>query len=152
MAMTSAAPRIRVAGVIVVEGRVLLARHVKGEHTYWLLPGGGVEFGEGLAETLRRELREEAQVDVDVGDMLFAADSIAPDGSRHVVHLFFEARITAGEPKVGDDDRIQEVRFVSMNELANLTLLPDVTNRLRRIVVNGANTAAPYEGVSWKEL
>ena len=41
------------------DGRVLLARHRIAEGTVWVGPGGGVEKGETLVETLARELFEE---------------------------------------------------------------------------------------------
>ncbi|MCH7911024.1 MAG: NUDIX hydrolase, partial [Candidatus Hydrogenedentes bacterium] len=83
-------PRVRVAVVVVRGDSILLVRHQKGAASYWLLPGGGVDFGEPLAEALRREVREETCLDVRVGDLILASDSIAPDGSRHVVNLCFE--------------------------------------------------------------
>ena len=56
--MAEPTPRIRVAGLLLQGGSVLLVRHQKGEDTYWLLPGGGVQYGESLEEALNRELLE----------------------------------------------------------------------------------------------
>jgi hypothetical protein len=38
--------RIRVAGLIVKDGRLLLVAHEKNGRRYWLVPGGGVDYGE----------------------------------------------------------------------------------------------------------
>ena len=54
-----------VSGVIVDErGRVLLLKHRFWKEQRWGLPGGLARHGETLSATLRRELREEAGVDV----------------------------------------------------------------------------------------
>jgi 8-oxo-dGTP pyrophosphatase MutT (NUDIX family) len=57
-------PRGRGAKAILTNaGEVLLVRHTYGPHE-WELPGGGSRRGEAPIATLRRELREELQVDV----------------------------------------------------------------------------------------
>ncbi|MFP4173447.1 MAG: NUDIX domain-containing protein, partial [Candidatus Hydrogenedentota bacterium] len=60
-------PRIRVAAIAVRDGAILLVRHEKHGERYWLLPGGGVDFGETLTEALAREVREETGLAIEVG-------------------------------------------------------------------------------------
>lgn len=61
---------------IVADGKVLLCRlcepHNMGQ---WTLPGGGLDFGEDIAEGCLREVREETGLEVQL-DGLLAVDSI----------------------------------------------------------------------------
>ena len=97
-APASREPRIRVAALLVIDGRVVLVRHRRGDRVYHLLPGGGVDWGETLSEALRREVREETGLEIDVGPLLFVNDTLDPSGSRHVVNLTFRATHLGGVP------------------------------------------------------
>ncbi|GMW01334.1 MAG: NUDIX hydrolase [Candidatus Hydrogenedentota bacterium] len=144
-------PRIRVAAVIFRGREILLARHEKAGRSYWLLPGGGVEFGESLCEALVRELKEEANLTIEVGNVLFVNDMIAPERDRHVVHIFFSATVMAGELKCGADHRLKEVCYVPMEELAALTLFPPVYDSLLRATQAKREDFAPYLGALWAD-
>ncbi|HEX8591393.1 MAG TPA: NUDIX domain-containing protein, partial [Candidatus Paceibacterota bacterium] len=48
------------------EGKILLVKDVS-RQKLWTLPGGGAEFKELLPDTLIRELKEEASVEIAVG-------------------------------------------------------------------------------------
>jgi 8-oxo-dGTP diphosphatase len=63
------------AGVIVRDGRLLLARRAPGEARAgrWELPGGKAENGETLEDCLARELAEELGIVVEVGEALASA-------------------------------------------------------------------------------
>jgi 8-oxo-dGTP diphosphatase len=143
-------PRIRVAAVVSRDDEILLVRHVKDGDSYWLLPGGGVEYGEPMGEALTREVLEETGLRVTPGNLLLAVDSIAPDGSRHIVNLYFRAEVAGGELKRGEDPRVAEACFVPLAELADLRLYPPVGEELKDLLADDAE-GAPYLGSRWKE-
>ncbi len=122
--------RIRVAVVLRQGDQVLLVRHHKQGMKYWLLPGGGLEIGETIEECARRELKEETQLDIDVGDFLFMNESIPPDHHRHVVNLYYEGKIIRGELKMGNDEALYEVGFVDIEQIPELTFFPNVKAEL----------------------
>jgi ADP-ribose pyrophosphatase YjhB (NUDIX family) len=144
-------PRIRVAAIIVHDESILLVRHVKNGQSYWLLPGGGLEYGESLEEALCRELREETNLEIRVGDLVIVNDSINPDGTRHVINLCFTAEIVSGELRCGIDHRLEEVRFVPLREVPNLTFYPDVRDELIPAIEQGFPRRAAYLGNLWRD-
>jgi len=144
-------PRIRVAAIIVRDGEILLVRHVKHGKTYWLLPGGGVRYGETLEEALGRELKEETNLDVVVERPVMINDSVPPDRHRHVLNIYFTARITGGRLLAEESDVLKEVRFFPIETLADLPLFyPDI----RAPLLNAYSRGFPetlYLGNIWTD-
>ena len=143
------APRIRVAAIILRRDELLLVRHVKQGKSYWLLPGGGIEYGEPLAKALQRELREEATVEISVGDLVIVNDTIPPDHTRHTISLCFTAHVTKGEISCGTDPRVVEVRYVPVDDLSSLTFYPDIRHELVPAIRAGFPRKALYLGNLW---
>lgn len=91
--LKSKSMRVRVAALIQdPTGKILLVQQQKKQSGYWLLPGGGIEFGESGEEALKRELNEELSLTVSQMDFLFLNESIDPNcffnkGKRFVTHF-----------------------------------------------------------------
>jgi ADP-ribose pyrophosphatase YjhB (NUDIX family) len=131
-------PRIRVAALITLDGRVVLVRHRRGPAVYHLLPGGGVDYRETLEHAVIREVLEETGLEVSLGRLLFASDTIDPNGTRHVVNLTFEAIITGGQitssPK---DPAVEAVDLVSPESLGGLDLRPPIAGAIQSFLAGG---------------
>ena len=116
--------RVRVAALCVHDDRVLLAKHVRGEHVAYLLPGGGVDPDERLTDALARELREEAGVDVDIGAFRYLIEVRGPSGERHLVQFVFDA-VLRGSLGASNDPRVEACGWHPVGELRTLRLHPD---------------------------
>lgn len=131
-------PRVRVAVVITKGDSILLVQHRKGAHRYWLLPGGGLDFGETIAEAARRELWEETGLDIRVTGYLYLSEAIAPDGTRHMVQVTLRAELVEEAPFViPEDDVIEAVTWVPFAELEGLDLRPSMAAPLTRSHAEG---------------
>ena len=127
--MSRGRPRIRVAVALLEEGKLLLVEHCKDDHRYWLLPGGGLEWGEGLKDAARRELLEETGVEAEIGHLLLASETVSPDSSRHLLHMVFSARRLGSSPHSPTspaEERITDVRWVPLSEVASLVFHPPI--------------------------
>src|SRR5262249_4454133 len=100
------------------QGRVLLARRaghpVKG---YWGLPRGFLEEGDRPAGGRRRELLEEAGLEVEPLEFLGAwMDRYGGDSTAEAtLNLYWTARAVGGEPAPADD--VDDLRWFAREEL-----------------------------------
>jgi 8-oxo-dGTP diphosphatase len=66
---------IRVYGILINEQKQVLVsdEFIRGNY-YTKFPGGGLEFGEGTRDCLKREFKEEMNLEVEVGAHLYTTD------------------------------------------------------------------------------
>jgi 8-oxo-dGTP diphosphatase len=109
-------PIVVVAAVIERDGAFLLTLRPDGTHLagHWEFPGGKVHDHETHAEALRREIFEELDAVVSIGELVHTVTHSYPEKT---VELFFYQCELAGEakPMMG-----QEMRWVERSELAAL--------------------------------
>jgi 8-oxo-dGTP diphosphatase len=108
-------------------GQLFLARRgplAKNERGLWEFPGGSVEWGERLTDALRREIREEYGVEIEVGPLIDVVDHILPDEGQHWVSPSYLCRITAGQPEILEPGKCSEIGWFFPDQVPpDLTLI-----------------------------
>jgi ADP-ribose pyrophosphatase YjhB (NUDIX family) len=112
--------RVRVAGVVEREGRILLVQHRA--LPYFVLPGGGLKEGETLEQGLERELAEETGLLVVPERLLFVGHFLRPE--RPVLDLVFLARLAGGRERQEQGSQITALRWAVLAEARTLDLRP----------------------------
>lgn len=62
---------LRTYGICIQNGHLLVTDEIRGGVKMTKLPGGGLEFGEGLEAGLKREFMEELVAEIEVGDIFY---------------------------------------------------------------------------------
>ena len=129
-----------VAAVIEANHRFLVTRRQPGVHLagLWEFPGGKIGPDEPHVAALRRELREELDAEIDVGEHVYTTMHAYDD---RTVELHFYRCTLKSEPRplVG-----QEMRWVPREELPTLGF-PQADTELIEMLTKSAATSPPRQ-------
>ena len=131
-----------VTGIVIRQGKVLLARHTYGTGKGKLIvPGGYVKIGESPQDALKREFLEETGITVEPKEV------IALRFNSHDWYIAFRADYVSGEA-VSDHDENDEILWLDTGEALLRDDVPDLTKKLIRCALSGSAglVPLPYEG------
>jgi len=107
------------------DGMVLLGkrRNAHGAGT-WCFPGGHLEFGEGVKECARREVREETGISIKNLRYGPFTNDIFHDEGKHYVTLFVIAEYDSGRLETREPDRSETWEWFRWDDLPRPLFLP----------------------------
>lgn len=84
----------------------------------WELPGGHIEFGETVEEGLRRELREELNMEIILGNIYSEFTYVMNEGNDHVIEVLYLATMKNPKQKISlNEESHDEYKWLSENEV-----------------------------------
>ena len=98
-------------------GQVFFAKRgpaARNEIGRWEFPGGTVEFGEKLADAIKREMLEEYGLKMELTGVLGAFDHILAAPKEHWVSITFIGRHVAGTPTILEPTKCSEIGWFSI--------------------------------------
>jgi 8-oxo-dGTP diphosphatase len=121
---------VRVYGVLIQGGKLLVSdEFIKGKEIT-KLPGGGLEFGEGLADCVVREFKEELDLTVEVKSHFYTTDFFVTSAFHvdsqvisiyYVVNALEDLKITASTKKFDFKKKAegaQSFRWIDVNKVS----------------------------------
>ena len=107
------------------EGKYLLAKRgqkAKNERGKWEFPGGSVEFGDTMRDTIIREMKEELGIAVEPIEHFPPIDHIIPQDQQHWVTSAYISKIIKGQPTIMEPEKCSEIGWFTIEEIQKLPL------------------------------
>ena len=109
------------SAVLVRHGNKFLLgkRNKKNANGLWVIPGGGIDFGEKAFDAGKREIKEETNLDVEIQRLLCIKEIINVPGEYHGIVFFHLAEALNPEELKSSDD-VSEVGFFTIDEIKDM--------------------------------
>lgn len=119
------------AAIIMNQNKVLLMRRAQGHSAAggWEYPGGKIELGETGPEAIKRELKEELNIDADKGIMM--AETKVLSGNEEIHLMAYQVLSYTGKITLTDHDAME---WVSADQLLKHDQLPSDYEITKQIV------------------
>ena len=125
-------PKVGVGVYIEKEGKILLGKrkNAHGEGN-WCPPGGHLEFGEEVEECAKREVLEEAGIEISDLKIKTITNDVYKEENKHYITIHVFANYKSGEIKILEPDKCEEWEWFSWDEFPKNLFLP-VENLLKK--------------------
>lgn len=119
---------IRVYGICINERQeVLLSDESFRDLRFTKFPGGGLEFGEGITDCLKREFMEEFNLEIEVGDLFYLTDYFqvsAFSEKDQVISIYYliRADLNSLDQLVATHNGAEKLHWVPLSDLSEASV------------------------------
>lgn len=135
---------LRVYGICINENNeILLSDEQYVGRSFTKFPGGGVEWGEGFTDCLKREFKEEFDLDVEVGELFYLTDFFQASAfSEHdqIVSIYYRVQlpeIPMSFPILGDKD--EQLRWHSLSRFCAENVTFPIDKHVAQLIIDTFN-------------
>ncbi len=124
------------AAIFNSEGKLFLmlrGKESQNERGKWEIPGGTVEFGERVEDAVKREIKEEFGIEIEVLELFDVVNHLIHAEKQHWVSPAFICKIVKGKPKSMEPGKCEKFGWFSMEETEKLAL--SLTTQLNILVL-----------------
>ncbi|RZK47383.1 MAG: NUDIX domain-containing protein [Pedobacter sp.] len=157
---------VRVYGILLGENNQLLVsdEYIRGGY-YTKFPGGGLEFGEGTRDCLKREFMEEMSLDVSIGEHLYTTDFFqmsAFNPAHQIISIYYFVRALEDikvpirtkpfdfDPGQLDEyalkQEIETFRFINWEDLSDQDVTLPIDKHVVRLLKERLSVPDVYQG------
>ncbi|MHB9094269.1 MAG: NUDIX domain-containing protein [Eubacteriales bacterium] len=138
---------VRPSVIIVKDNRVLLMKYNYNGQEVYGLPGGNPDDADTLQSTVVRELKEELNLDIQVGNLMLVGEVIFPERKKSTLHCVFWGEITGGAPGLNPEHTsAQEYVWMDINKIESVNMYPNIGKNIRDLVIQGRPSGTVYTG------
>lgn len=132
---------------IVDDGKLLLVKKSKDDPYHpdeWEVPGGRMEFGEEIEEHIKREVKEEVGLDIEIGSpfvmwtWILQKDSVDGESvETQIVAVGSHCRalnVTVSDKGRVEEDYLADIEWVPVENIFNYKLIPDIIPAMKKFV------------------
>lgn len=118
------------------EKKTFLARRgekAQNEKGKWSYPGGGLKFGETFEACIRREMKEEFDIEIEPIEQLGTFNHMIPKDKQHWVAVAYICKLMEGTPKILESEKEEEMGWFTIEETEKLPLTLVAKHRLKQL-------------------
>lgn len=124
------------AVIINKQGKVFLSKRgpkARNEVGKWECPGGALEFGERMEQTVVREIKEEFDFDIEPVAQMWAVDHLIPEEDQHWVAIAYLCKVKKGKPKILEHQKSAAIGWFTTDEMEKMDISLPTRHRLNEL-------------------